>query len=109
MNYMTLQEVCVSTGVSRRAIQGYEKIKLVSATCKTERGHLLYNEEAQKRIRQIKFYQQLGFALKEIEEIIDAPNQILRTALEKRIKELERHSKETEGLLQRAYELIRTL
>lgn len=109
MNYMTLQEVCVSTGVSRRAIQGYEKIKLVSATGKTERGHLLYNEEAQNRIRQIKFYQQLGFALKEIGAIIDAPSEILRIALEKRIKELEKHSKETEVLLQKAYDFMETL
>ena len=109
MDYMTLHEVCISAGVSRRAIQGYEKIKLVSATCKTERGYLLYDEDAQKRIRQIKFYQQLGFALKEIGEIIDAPSEMLRIALEKRVKELEKHSKDTEVLIQKANELIRML
>ena len=42
MANLTLQEVCKFTGVSRRAIQGYEKAGLVSATERNERGHLLY-------------------------------------------------------------------
>ena len=46
MEEMTLREICLSIGVSRRAVQGYEKAKLVSDTGKTKRGHLLYDRLA---------------------------------------------------------------
>lgn len=48
---MTLKEVCLLAKVSRRAIQGYEKAGLVSATGKNKRGYLLYDENAQKGLR----------------------------------------------------------
>ena len=51
MKDMTLREVCNTIGVSRRAIQGYEKESLVSATEKTNRGYLLYDTAAQERIK----------------------------------------------------------
>ena len=46
MSEKTLREVCNAVGVSRRAVQGYERAGLVSATCRNERGYLLYDEEA---------------------------------------------------------------
>ena len=73
---MTLREVCKMTGVSRRAIQGYERAGLVLPTGKNERGYLLYDEDAMKRIRQIKFFQDMGFSIKEIKEISNAPKQV---------------------------------
>ena len=51
MKDMTLREVCNAIGVSRRAVQGYEKESLVSATGKTNRGYLLYDTAAQERIK----------------------------------------------------------
>lgn len=71
---MTLREICETLGVSRRALQGYEKAGLVTATGRNKYGHLLYDNAAETRIAQIKFYQQLGFSIKEITVIIDAPN-----------------------------------
>lgn len=81
MSEMTLREVCQNLGVSRRAVQGYEKAKLVSASRKTDSGYLLYNTAARERIRQIKLFQDMGFTIKEITEIIDAPADVKRTAL----------------------------
>lgn len=85
MNELTLKEVCTTYNVSRRAIQGYEKAGLVSATGKTMRGYLLYDAAAQDRIRKIKLFQDIGFSIKEICEIIDAPPSVIRTALEKQL------------------------
>ena len=45
MAEMTLRELCDSLGVSRRAVQGYEKAGLVSPEGKNERGYLLYSGE----------------------------------------------------------------
>lgn len=87
-NGMTLREICETLGVSRRALQGYEKAGLVTASGRNKYGHLLYDKDAEMRIAQIKFYQQLGFTIKEITRIIDAPEAELRSALEQRVQKL---------------------
>ena len=78
---ITLREVCAAVRVSRRAVQGYEKAGLVSATGRNNRGYLLYDEAAQERIVKVKMYQEFGFSIKEIVELIDAPQEVLKEAL----------------------------
>lgn len=109
MNEMTLREVCKSMNVSRRAIQGYEKANLVSASKKNDRGYLIYDIQAQQQIKLIKLYQRLGFSLKEIQLIIDIPNDMLRSILLDRIHKLENEIQNIQGLIQEAYQLIDTL
>lgn len=106
---MTLREVCDSMQVSRRAVQGYEKAGLVSASGKNRYGYLIYDRRAQERIQQIKLFQQLGFTLKEIGDIIDAPNPILKAALEERVEQVKEKQGNMDILISRAYELIETL
>ena len=77
---MTLREICETLGVSRRALQGYEKAGLVTASGRNKYGHLLYDKDAEMRIAQNKFYQQLGFSIKEITMIIDAPDTEIKKA-----------------------------
>ena len=77
---MTLREICETLGVSRRALQGYEKAGLVISSGRNK--YLLYDKDAEMRIAQIKFYQQLGFSIKEITMIIDAPDTEIKKALE---------------------------
>lgn len=109
MRDMTLREVCVAADVSRRAVQGYEKAGLVSASGKSERGYLLYDVNSQERIKKIKFFQQLGFTVKEIKGIIDAPNDILKAALEDRVERLKEEKTCVEGLIIETNELIEKL
>lgn len=106
---MTLREVCNSLQVSRRAIQGYEKLGLILASGKNDRGHLLYDAKTRDRIKAIKFYQQLGFSLKEISTIIDAPNEVLKEALETQVQKLQEESEYMEQLIRMACRLISTL
>ena len=93
MDAMTLREICDSLEVSRRAVQGYEKVGLVKPTGKTERGHLLYDERMQERI-------------KEIAEIIDASSDIRRVALERQLVRLKKKKEDVEALIQEVYRLI---
>lgn len=109
MKYMTLREVGDAVDVSRRAVQGYEKVGLVSASGKNEYGHLLYDASSQERIKKIKFFQQLGFTVREIQNIIDAPNELLKSALEERVKKLKAEKEYMECLISRANEFIETL
>lgn len=105
----TLREVCAVIKVSRRAVQGYEKAGLVSASGHNNRGYLLYNEEAQKRIRNIKMYQEFGFTIKEIVNIIDAPDAERKTSLIERLERLKEKQLGMEAVIQKLDELIQSL
>ena len=61
------------------------------------------------RIAQIKFYQQLGFTIKEITRIIDAPEAELRSALEQRVQKLREEKTEMDELIERANQIIARL
>ena len=104
-----LRDVCVAIGVTRRAVQGYERAGLVAASGKTSRGYLLYDEMAQERIRKIKLFQDLGFSIKEIAALIDAPNHVLKAALQIRIAELEKEGQRLKRMVEVAVKMMEGL
>ena len=106
---MMLREICREFEISRRTVQGYEKAGLVSATGRNKYGHLLYDENAIQRIAKIKFYQQLGFSLKEITEIIDAPDAVLKAKLENQVETLNKEKEEMQELIEKAEQMIKAL
>ena len=105
----TLSEVCSALEVSRRAVQGYENAGLVSASGKNKYGHLLYDEEAQRRIKQIRLLQQLGFRVKEIKDIIDAPAEEVAEAIKSQIKQMDDIIRQKEDAVRQAREWIKKL
>lgn len=109
MELLTLREICESIGVSRRSIQCYEKAGLMKPTDKNKYGHLLYDINVKHRAEKIKFMQELGFKLKEIKEIIDAPRAVMKEALERRIKELEEENARLGQIIKEATEYMETL
>jgi DNA-binding transcriptional MerR regulator len=109
MKEMTLREVCKSCGVSRRAVQGYEKAGLISATGRNERGYLLYDENSQERIKRIKLFQQMGFSINEIGRLIDAPKEVLKPELERQIIRLKEDKRKIEITIEEMYKIIDTL
>lgn len=102
----TLRQLHDSLGVTRRAMQGYEQEGLVAPTGRNKYGHLLYDEAAQERIARIRLYQQLGFRRKEIAELLDAPGQVVKEALEACIVRMEKAQMQHEELMTQARELI---
>ncbi|MCP1110488.1 MerR family transcriptional regulator [Ohessyouella blattaphilus] len=102
MTEMTLRELCITLHVSRRAVQGYEKAKLVQATSRNNRGYLLYDEEAQERVQTIRFYQQIGFTIKEITHLIDAASIEKKHALTQQLEVLKLQKKQLEQLIEKA-------
>lgn len=99
MAELTLREVCEMIGVSRRAVQGYEHCGLVAPTGKTARGYLLYDEEAQEKIRKIRQYQDYGFQVKEIGELFAAPPEEKLRMMNEKLKELVRKRKKIDGAM----------
>ncbi len=108
-NIKTLHEVYEELGVTRRAVQGYEKRGLVKPSAKNKYGHLLYDEQAQKRIAIIKDYQRLGFKLKEIESLIDASDELVTAALERQVIKLQEEREEKTVLIDMAKSWINCL
>ena len=109
MGEMTLRELCNVVGVSRRAIQGYERAGLVAPTGKTTRGYLLYNTAAQERIRKIKLFQNMGFQSRDIQEIIDGPNDRLRAALIERKAELAKNIRQENDMIDIIQQMLQDL
>ena len=102
----TLPEVCNAVGVTRRAVQGYEEAGLVSAIDRNKYGYLLYGENEEKRIAKIKLFQEFRFTLKEIKGLIDAPNEVVKAALEKQLNKLYAEKDRLDALIAEAKAMI---
>ena len=105
----TLRELCEHTGVSRRAIQGYEKAGLMTAAAKNERGYLLYDSNAQDRVRMIRLLQNLEFSIKEITELENMSKDEVRREVDIHITKLRQRKVEIDKYIEQAYEMIEKL
>ena len=83
---MTVHEVSRLTGVSIRTLQYYDKIGLLKPSAYTESGYRLYDDAALERMQQILLFRELEFSLKEISEMIDAPDFDKNKALDQQIE-----------------------
>ena len=109
MKQMSLMSLCKDYGLSRRAIQGYEKIGLIRPDSKTSRGYLIYKEKTIRRILLIRYFQNIGYHLKEIKDFIDKPNEVLKEKIRSKIKKLEEDLDNTEKLINDSLAIIRLL
>lgn len=85
MQEIKVNEVFDKTGVTRRALQGYEKKGLVSPSGKNKYGHLLYGEKEVERIREIKLYQEFGFSLNEIKVLLSADSVLFKEMISEKL------------------------
>lgn len=81
----TVREVSRLTGVSVRALHHYDSIGLLKPTQVTDAGYRLYDETALERLYMILVYRELGLPLKEISDILDAPDYDRNRVLEHQI------------------------
>lgn len=96
---MTVNEVSKLTGVSARTLQYYDTIGLLKPSRYTESGYRLYDDTALEKLQQILLFKELEFPLKEIKEIIDAPNFDRNKALEQQIQLLTMKKEHLENLI----------
>lgn len=67
----TIGKLAISADVNVETIRYYQRLKLINEPAKPEQGYRQYPEEYVLRVRFIKRAQQLGFTLKEIQELLD--------------------------------------
>ena len=104
----TVKEVSRITGVSVRTLHHYDAIGLLKPTRVTEAGYRLYDDTALRRLQAILLFRELRFSLKEIGEILDAPNFDPMEALEQQIRLLELQRRNLDKLIFHARQIHRT-
>lgn len=70
MNQLTIGELAKQGGVNLETIRYYERKGLLPKPPRTSSGYRAFPETAVRRIRFIKQAQELGFSLKEINELL---------------------------------------
>ena len=70
----TISQVAELTGISIRTLQYYDEIGLLKPSELTQSGYRLYNDESLQKLQQILFFKELGFPLKNIDEILRKPD-----------------------------------
>lgn len=86
---MTVNQLAKKCGVSVRTLHHYDAIGLLKPAQTTEAGYRLYDDAALERLYLILLFRELGFALKEIRGILDAPDFDRSRVLEQQIALLE--------------------
>ena len=95
----TVNEVSLLTGVSVRTLHHYDAIGLLKPARVTEAGYRLYDTPQLKRLQTILLFRQLQFPLKQIREILDAPNFDPAEALQQQIRLLRLQKEHLEELI----------
>ena len=96
----TVKEVAAITGVSVRTLHHYDAIGLLKPSKVTDAGYRLYDDTALERLQSILLFRQLQFPLKEIKEILDAPDFDPEKALEQQIELLRLQKEHLEELIE---------
>ncbi len=82
----TVKEIRDLTGVSARALHHYDAIGLLKPTRVTEAGYRLYDDVALERLYLILIFREIGFPLKEIQRVLDAPDFDRNRVIEQQIE-----------------------
>lgn len=83
----SISQVAKLTGVSIRTLQYYDEIGLLKPSKLTSSGYRMYDDTALQTLQQILFFKELGFQLKEINELMKKSDSD-REAIFKKQKEL---------------------
>lgn len=81
----SVKEIAEQTGVSVRTLHHYDAIGLLKPTYVAESGYRYYDEGALERLYLILLFRELGFPLKQISGILDAPDYDRNRVLEQQI------------------------
>ena len=104
----TVKEVSHLTGVSVRTLHHYDAIDLLKPARVSPAGYRLYGDSDLKRLQTILLLRELAFPLKEIKEILDAPDFDPVAALAQQITLLELRREQLDKLIAHARQLQET-
>jgi DNA-binding transcriptional MerR regulator len=80
--HFTVKQLADLSGVTSRTLHYYDQIGLLKPARDPQNGYRIYRRPALLRLQQILFLRELGFALDDIQDILDQPGFDLLPALE---------------------------
>ncbi len=95
----TVTQIASLTGCSVRTLHHYDAIGLLKPTKVTEAGYRLYDDAALETLYLILVFRELGFPLKDIQGILDAPDYDRNRVLQKQIELLEAKKNHLQNLI----------
>lgn len=95
----TVNEIAKLTHVSVRTLHHYDSIGLLKPTVVTEAGYRLYDDAALERLYLILLFRELEFPLKDITNILDAPDFDRNRILEQQINMLKAKANHLQSLI----------
>lgn len=104
MKRLTIGALAKQSGVNFETVRFYERRGLLPEPPRSASGYRLYSPEAARRLRFIKRAQELGFSLKEVEELLSlrqsprSPRRDIRTRVEAKIADIEARIKTLQGM-----------
>ena len=98
----TVHEVSEMSGVSVRTLHHYDAIGLLKPASVTRAGYRLYDDTGLQRLRNILFFRELEFSLREIKGILDDPAYDPQKALEQQIRLLEMQRDRLDSIIKQA-------
>lgn len=94
-----ISEVCKLTGVTRRALQEYDKIGLLKHTAETDGGYWLYDDHAIETLIFIRIFVEVGYKREEIKRILESTDLDLEAEYNKILSSLEEKKKRIDGMI----------
>ncbi len=104
----TVKEIASQTGVSVRTLHHYDAIGLLKPTEVTQAGYRLYDDAALERLYLILLFRELGFPLKDIQGVLDAPDYGRNRILQQQIGMLKAKAAHLQNCIHLAAEIQRT-
>lgn len=100
MNRYSVQTLSQLAGVSIKTLHHYDKINLLPPAGRSEKGYRFYTRKELLLLQQILFYRELGLPLRQIRDLLSAPDFDLLRALEAHKVALRKHQKRLKTLIQ---------
>lgn len=88
MKSYTISKLARLFGLSRSALLYYDRVNLLSPSCRTPSGYRMYTEEDVKRLERICTLRRTSLSIEDIKSILRSEDKPCVDLLEKRLKEI---------------------
>ena len=105
MSY-TVSEVSQAAGVTVRTLHHYDEIGLLRPSARSKAGYRQYDDLDLERLQEVLFYRELGFGLKEITRLVDAPAHNRSRILKQQRKLIEQQIKRLQAMVESVDEAL---
>ncbi len=95
----TLKEAAGIVGVTRRSLQGYDKIGLLHPSMRADNGYCFYDDHAIEKLMIIKVFVDGGYPRKQIKELFESPTTNWVKEFERLMISLEEKKKQIDGTI----------